>query len=72
MNVIEIVEKYLKDNNYDGLVLPDAECGCSIEDSGLAPCGIITEKCRAAHRRATVENGIVHWEMVERKKECKS
>lgn len=37
MNVKQIVEKYLKDNGYDGLFNGDAECGCLLED--LCPCG---------------------------------
>ena len=31
MNVREIVEKYLKDNNFDGLFSED-ECACGIND----------------------------------------
>jgi len=34
MNVIEIVHKYLEDNNFDGLC--GEECGCDLEE--LAPC----------------------------------
>ena len=44
MTVLEIVEKYLRDNGYDGLYLP-GECACKIGD--LAPCGEINEDCRA-------------------------
>ena len=36
MTVIEIIEKYLEDNNYDGLYCQD--CGCSKEE--LFPCMI--------------------------------
>jgi hypothetical protein len=36
MNVKEIIIKYLKDNNYDGLCDPSVSCGCGIDD--LAPC----------------------------------
>jgi len=35
MTVLEIVEKYLRDNGYDGLCSDD--CGCDLED--LASCG---------------------------------
>ncbi len=45
MTVLEIVEKYLRDNGYDGLYNPDDECGCLIND--LAPCGEMNEECRA-------------------------
>jgi hypothetical protein len=27
-----IVEKYLMENDYDGLVTPDIECGCYLDD----------------------------------------
>jgi len=37
MNIIQIVEKYLKDNNYDGLYNIDIECACFNND--LFPCG---------------------------------
>jgi hypothetical protein len=36
MDVSEIVQKYLKDNGYDGLY--SLECGCKIDD--LCPCGM--------------------------------
>ncbi len=32
MNIKEIVEKYLKDNGYDGLWNQDDECGCTFDD----------------------------------------
>lgn len=35
MNVKEIIEKYLKENGYDGLY-EDDYCGCGLEN--LAPC----------------------------------
>lgn len=35
MNSREIIRKYLKENNYDGLFC-DGECGCQIDD--LFPC----------------------------------
>lgn len=35
MTVKEIIEKYLKDNNYDGLYYP-GECACKLDD--LMPC----------------------------------
>ena len=37
MNIKEIVEKYLKDNGYDGLCNSDFSCGCGLKD-GLFPC----------------------------------
>jgi hypothetical protein len=32
MNAIEIVQKYLYDNGYDGLANPEQDCGCPIHD----------------------------------------
>ena len=32
MTVKEIVEKYLRDNGYEGLCNPDNECGCPLDD----------------------------------------
>ena len=43
MTVKEIVEKYLKDNGYTGLVNSDGECGCEIDD--LFPCGELYPEC---------------------------
>ncbi len=36
MNVLDIISKWLKDNNFDGLVNPEQECCCPIRD--LRPC----------------------------------
>ena len=41
MNCKEIVEKYLKDNGYDGIA--GEECGCVIGD--LMPCGEFGYDC---------------------------
>jgi len=35
MTVKDIIEKYLRENGFDGLASED--CGCGVED-GLAPC----------------------------------
>lgn len=35
MNCKQIIEKYLKDNGFDGLVHLDTECGCHMGDAGL-------------------------------------
>ena len=37
MSIKEIIEKYLKENGYDGLCNPDISCGCGLKD-GLFPC----------------------------------
>jgi len=41
MTCKEIVEKYLRDNGYDGLT--DGECACGLED--LMPCGDFGSDC---------------------------
>ncbi len=45
MNIEEIVEKYLKENKFDGLFNPDIECACSFED--FMPCGEPQRNCEA-------------------------
>jgi hypothetical protein len=47
MTVKEIVEKYLKDNGYDGLYSPYDECGCKIEH--LFVCGAECTDCKAGY-----------------------
>jgi hypothetical protein len=48
--VIQIVKAHLESNGYDGLVLPDAECGCCINDGGLAPCRENITECQPAYK----------------------
>jgi hypothetical protein len=43
MDVKDIIGKYLKENNYDGLYCPGYECGCGIDD--LIPCGEYCGEC---------------------------
>lgn len=45
MELFCIARKWLKDNGYDGLCLPEEECGCSLED--FMPCGEPSLKCEA-------------------------
>lgn len=48
MNCKEIIQKYLKENGYDGLINADLECGCGIDD--FEPCGDLnTVDCKAAY-----------------------
>lgn len=48
MTVKEIVEKYLKDNGFDGLA--SEVCGCGVED-GLAPCDMCNIfECQPAYK----------------------
>ena len=37
MTIEVIIEKYLKDNGFDGLCDPALECGCGLDD--FMPCG---------------------------------
>lgn len=46
MRIQEIVEKYLKDNGYDGLTCSGV-CGCEVGD--LFPCGE-PENCEAGYK----------------------
>lgn len=49
MNCKEIIIKYLKKNNYDGLCNED--CGCGIEDDDLICCGENFENCVPAIKK---------------------
>lgn len=47
MNVKEMLQKALREMGADGLVNPDEECGCDIDD--LAPCECLNlGECHAA------------------------
>ena len=37
--VLSIVEKYLEDNDYDGLYDPKSDCRCLLEEHDLMACG---------------------------------
>ncbi len=47
MNVKEIVEKYLKENGYDGL-FHEGDCGCEVGD--LAPCDGSALDCEPGYK----------------------
>ena len=47
MTVLEIVEKHLRDNGFDGLY-SDRECACLLGD--LEPCGEVRSCCSAGYR----------------------
>ncbi len=54
MNVKEIIQKYLKANEFDGL-FEDGECGCLIDD--LAPCGSdALLDCKPGYKRLPTEH----------------
>jgi hypothetical protein len=46
--IIEIISAHLRTIGADGLVLPDAECGCELAD--LQPCGDDFSKCQPGYR----------------------
>lgn len=48
IDVMSMVESYLKEHGYDGLLQEDGECACLLGD--LAPCGEMQASCRAGHR----------------------
>jgi hypothetical protein len=48
--VIQIIKAHLVTIGADGLVLPDAECGCELAD--LAPCGGVDGACEPGYRGA--------------------
>lgn len=48
MNVKEIVEKYLRENQLEGLFNSDGECGCLLDD--LCPCDGEIGKCEPGYR----------------------
>ena len=76
MNVKSIVAEYLKAYKYDGLCLPDVQCGCLLED--LAPCGEMSEECLPGHREnidrhtpcECYESGEDHWHIVAQQWVC--
>ena len=49
MKVIDIIKNYLESNGFDGLYLED-RCACKKDD--LAPCGEMSEICRAGYLQA--------------------
>ncbi len=50
LNAGQIVEKYLKDNGYDGLFCSEEPCACLISD--IAPCGEPNGECEAGYKTA--------------------
>jgi hypothetical protein len=51
MNCIEIIDIYLKENEYDGLFNTDSECSCAVND--LSPCGELNaENCEVGYIQA--------------------
>lgn len=46
MTTIDIIEKYLRENGYDGLYSP-GECACKLGE--LAPCDSVTTECEPGY-----------------------
>jgi len=57
--VIEIVKAHLIANGFDGLVQPDAECGCLCDD--LAPCCDNISSCKPGYRGADKSDDPEDW-----------
>lgn len=66
ITVLDILDQYLRANGYDGLVNPDAECGCRLGD--LRPCASDFSGCEPAYRREH-EDG---WRMCRRKADAEA
>jgi hypothetical protein len=54
VKVIEIVRAHLVAGGFDGLVQPDAECGCLLSD--LQPCCDDFARCEPGYKRDDPEN----------------
>ena len=46
--VVQMVERFLRKNGYDGLFQPEGPCGCELGD--IAPCGQIGGDCEAGYK----------------------
>jgi hypothetical protein len=53
-DVIDMVERTLKADGFDGLFSEDGECACTVDD--LAPCGEIQGSCSAGYSVACGAN----------------
>jgi hypothetical protein len=53
VNCKDIVRDYLKQNGYDGLCLPEHDCGCGYTQ--LAPCDEALNKCQPAYHHTINE-----------------
>lgn len=72
MTLREIIEKYLKDNSYDGLLHGEYECGCGLDD--LFPCigGDEILGCQPAFKRVSDDPEDGGWAFFLTKKEEKN
>lgn len=59
--VIEIVSEHLRTIGADGLVCPDAECGCKLDD--MAPCGGNFSACQPGYLSEPRDPWLDDWTM---------
>lgn len=59
MTVQDIIKEYLKAHGYDGLCLPEEECGCRIDDLMPGPC--VLYRCIPGKKRIKDDG---EWEIV--------
>lgn len=57
--VITIVADHLRANGFGGLVQPDEECGCELDD--LQPCGESFASCLPGYKHLTPDNDEHDW-----------
>lgn len=67
MNIIEIIHKYLDDNDYDGLFNPGL-CGCVKKD--LEPCDCIENNCQPGYKVDSPEDSDCAWHIGPTKEPC--
>lgn len=64
MNVLQIVNEYLKTNGYDGLLNTDGECACEVDS--LAPCDGSCDACEPGYKHRVVPDGYDFWMHTEK------
>lgn len=63
IGAIQIVEKYLKENGFDGLY--SDECGCELSD--LAPCESMSDECHPGYKIKTPHGEDGGWQITTKK-----
>lgn len=61
MTVKEIIEKYLKDNGFDGLYNPEDKEGCGCELGDLCPCEEDFGECKPGYKIAVANSEFIGW-----------
>ncbi|GAH92514.1 unnamed protein product [marine sediment metagenome] len=57
IGVIQIIDKYLRKNGFDGLY--NDECGCELDD--LAPCESMPNECKPGYKTKTPDGDEEEW-----------